>query len=133
MTFPESNVRDSGGPNMLIRLSVIAESYETSSKTFQARGSAGEIAEKEIDRIARDLEAGALVRLYRGGDSQGRVLAARRTADGLWMKIRLNARQADTWKLVETGAVSTIEVQPLEGGVDVFMKSVAATYPAERH
>ena len=36
----------------------------------------------------------------------------------------------DTWRLVETGAVNTVEVQTFDGGVDVFLKSVAATYPS---
>ena len=45
------------------------------------------------------------------------------------MKIRITTRDAEIWKLVETGAVNTIEIQRLPRGVDVFLKSVAATYP----
>ena len=47
------------------------------------------------------------------------------------MKIRFLARDSDVWRLVETGAVKTVEVQTFDHGVDVFLKSVAATYPAE--
>ncbi len=115
---------------MLIRLRVVSESVDSAAKTFQARGPVSEVHEDEIDRIARELEAGAVARFYRGGEPQGRVVAARRTADGLWMKLRIPARTADAWKLVENGAVNTIEIQPLDRGVDVFLKSVAATYPA---
>ncbi len=48
----------------------------------------------------------------------------------VWMKIRVRSRDVDTWRLVETGAVNTVEVQTFDGGVDVFLKSVAATYPS---
>ena len=57
------------------------------------------------------------------------MVTARATDHGLWVKIRIRAGDSDIWKLVETGAVNTVEVQPLPAGVDVFLKSVAATYP----
>jgi hypothetical protein len=43
----------------------------------------------------------------------------------------MSPRAIEAWKLVETGAINTVEIQPLTKGVDVFLKSVAATYPAE--
>jgi hypothetical protein len=89
-----------------------------------------ELPREEADRIARDLEAGAVTRFYRGGQPQGRVVAARATPDGMWLRIRLRSRDHEIWRLVETGAVNTVEIQPLEKGVDVFLKSVAATYPS---
>jgi hypothetical protein len=121
-----------GEPKMLIRLRVVPESLDALSKSFQSRGPVADYDEAELDRIAFELESGALVRFYRGGDPQGRVVAARRTFDGgLWIKIRLASRAADAWKLLRNGAINTIEIQPLAHGVDLFLKSVAATYPAE--
>lgn len=115
---------------MLLRLRVMAESVDPKAKTFQARGEAPEAGPCEVEAIARDLEGGVAARFYRGGQPHGRVVAARPTADGLWMKIRMSNREPDIWKLVETGAVNTVEIQTLPRGLDVFLKSVAATYPA---
>jgi len=115
---------------MVFRLSVLAESIDAESRSFQARGATPELPREELERIARDLEAGAVARFYRGGPPQGRVMTARSTTDGLWMRIRIRSRDPEIWRLVETGAVNTVEIQPLERGVDVFLKSVAATYPA---
>lgn len=116
---------------MLFRLRVIPESVDPVGKTFQARGQIVEIPGDQLDRVALDLEGGAVARFYRGGDPTGRVVAARRTGEFFWMKLRIPSRFTDAWKLVETGAVTTVEIQPLDHGVDVFLKSVAATYPAE--
>jgi hypothetical protein len=116
---------------MVFRLRVIAESIDSETRSFQARGATPDLAKDEAERIARDLEAGAVTRFYRGGAPQGRVVTARSTTDGLWLRVRIRSRDHDIWRLVESGAVNTVEVQPLEHGVDVFLKSVAATYPAE--
>ena len=113
---------------MLIRMRVLPESVDRKGKTFQATGPT-EMPGEEAEAIARDLEAGAVTRFYRGGHPHGRVVAARARGEDLWVKIRIQGRAADIWKLVETGAVNTVEVQPLPQGVDVFLKSVAATYP----
>lgn len=115
---------------MLFRLRVLASSIDTKNRTFQARGETHELSREEAEEVARDLEAGASARFYRGGAPQGRVMAARATADGLWIKVRIRPRDVDTWGLVENGAVNTLEVQTYDGGVDVFLKSVAATYPS---
>jgi len=115
---------------MLLRLKVMAESVDPKTKTFQARDETPGADPEEVERIAGDLETGVVTRFYRGGQPHGRVVAARRTADGLWMKIRMSNREPDIWKLVETGAVNTVEIQTLPKGIDVFLKSVAATYPA---
>ncbi len=117
---------------MLIRLRVEPESLDLQGKSFQARGLVSDYDEAELDRIAFELETGSVVRFYRGGDPQGRVIAARRTFDGgLWIKIRFANRAVEAWKLLRNGAINTIEIQPLARGVDLFLKSVAATYPAE--
>jgi len=115
---------------MVFRLRVVAESVDPATRSFQARGATPELTSDEAERIAHDLEAGAPARFYRGGAPQGRVVTARATTDGLWLRIRMRPRDADVWRLVETGAVNTVEIQPLEKGVDVFLKSVAATYPS---
>ena len=115
---------------MLYRMKVLAETVDAKTKTFQARGSIEELPREEAGAIARDLEAGAVTRFYRGGQPHGRVVAARATEAGLWLKIRIRPSDSDIWKLVETGAVNTVEVQPLPSGVDVFLKSCAATYPS---
>jgi hypothetical protein len=96
--------------------------------TFQATGPV-DMSRDEIEQVAKDLEAGAVTRFYRGGQPHGRVVAARATTDGLWLKIRMLGRDGEIWKLVETGAINTVEIQMLPRGVDVFLKSVAATYP----
>ena len=114
---------------MLFRLSVQSDTIDTKSRTFQARGETPEIDPDAAEAIARDLESGAVARFYRGGTPQGRVVSARPTGDGLWVKIRIRPRDVDTWRLVETGAVNTIEVQTFTGGVDAFLKSSPATYP----
>ncbi len=114
---------------MLFRLKVLTETVDSKTRTFQARGETPDLTPMEAQQIARDLEAGAVVRFYRGGAPHGRIAAARATDDGMWLKVRLRPREADIWRLVESGAVTTIEVQTFEAGVDVFMKSVAATYP----
>ena len=116
---------------MLFRLGVLAESLDAKNRTFQARGETPGITHEEAQAIARDLEGGAVTRFYRGGEPRGRVVAARATEDGLWLKVRFQPRDAEVWRIVEIGAVNTIEVQTLDKGVDVFMKSVAATYPEE--
>jgi hypothetical protein len=115
---------------MLIRLKVTADSADPVNRSFQAAGQLDGMTREEIDSLARDLEAGAPARFYRGGQPHGRVTTARATADsGLWLRIRLTTRDNEIWRLVETGAVNTVEIQPLPQGVDVFLKSVAATYP----
>lgn len=114
---------------MLFRMKVATDTLDPDTRTFQASGPT-DAAPEDVRRIAADLEAGAPTRFYRGGQPHGRVLAARATAEGLWLKIRITAREPDIWKLVETGAVNTVEVQMLPRGVDVFLKSVAATYPS---
>jgi hypothetical protein len=114
---------------MLIRLRVLSESVDTSTRCFQAAGTTDDIPRPDVERIARDLESGAVARFYRGGQPHGRVTTARATEDGLWTKVRITTRDPEIWKLVETGAVNTIEIQKLPRGVDVFLKSVAATYP----
>ncbi len=116
---------------MLFRLKVVAESLDAKNRTFQARGETPGITPEEAQVIARDLEGGAVARFYRGGEPRGRVVAARATDDGLWLKVRFQPRDAEIWRIVETGAVNTIEIQTLPHGVDVFMKSVAASYPEE--
>ena len=115
---------------MLLRLKVLPETVDAKGKMFQATGPAIEMTSDEVERIARYLEAGAATRFYRGGPPHGKVVAARATENGLWLKVRIRAREDEIWRLVETGAVNTVEVQPLPQGVDVFLKSVAATYPA---
>jgi len=115
---------------MLFRVKVDAETLDPSTRTFQAGGSTNDAAPEDVRRIAADLEAGAPARFYRGGQPHGRVLAARATPGGIWLKIRITAREPDIWKLVESGAVNTVEIQILPRGVDVFLKSVAATYPS---
>jgi hypothetical protein len=115
---------------MVFRLRVVPESVDAESRSFQARGATPDMPRSEAERIARELEAGAVARFYRGGGPQGRVVTARATTDGLWLRVRMRSRDHEVWKLVETGAVNTVEIQPLERGVDVFLKSVAATYPS---
>jgi hypothetical protein len=115
---------------MLFRLRLLTDTIDSKNRTFQARGETPELDPEMAETVARDLESGAVARFYRGGAPQGRVLAARATEDGVWLKLRIRPRDVDTWRLVETGAVNTIEVQTFEGGVDVFLKSVAATYPS---
>lgn len=115
---------------MLIRLRVLPESVNSQDRTFQARSQVAEIPEVDIQNIARDLESGAVTRFYRGGEPHGKVLAARATGDTLWLKARIRPGDGDSWHLVETGAVTTVEIQTLPRGVDVFLKSVAATYPS---
>jgi hypothetical protein len=114
---------------MLYRMKVLAETVDAKNKTFQARGTIEELSRDEAEALAEQLEAGAVTRFYRGGQPHGRVLRASAAEDGLWLKIRIHTNDADIWKLVETGAINTVEVQPLPTGVDVFLKSVAATYP----
>ncbi|MEZ5064380.1 MAG: hypothetical protein R3B81_06565 [bacterium] len=113
---------------MLHRLQVVPDSADARSRSFQARG-AVDLPADEAAKLARDLEAGAITRFYRGGPPLGRVLSARATADGLWIKIGLRARDQETWRLVESGAITTVDVQPLPQGVDLFLKSSAATCP----
>lgn len=115
---------------MLFRLKVLPESIDAKTNSFQARGAVPELTLEEARQIARDLEAGAVTRFYRGGTPHGRVAAAKAVDDGMWVKLRLRPREADIWRLVETGAINTIEIQTFDTGVDVFMKSVAATYPS---
>lgn len=115
---------------MVVRLRVVAESVDSDTRSFQARGATPELGREEAEAIARELEAGAVARFYRGGPPAGRVVTARATADGLWIRVRMRPREGDVWRLVETGAVNTVEIQPLDRGVDVFLKSVAATYPS---
>ncbi|GJM44831.1 MAG: hypothetical protein DHS20C21_16730 [Gemmatimonadota bacterium] len=115
---------------MLFRLKVLEDSVDSDTRSLQARGATPELTREEAARTAADLEAGAVVRFYRGGPPHGRVITARATDDGIWLKLRFRTRDADIWRLVETGAVNTIEVQTFDSGVDVFMKSVAATYPS---
>jgi hypothetical protein len=115
---------------MLYRLQVVAGSVDSRSRTFQARGGAPEMDGNEAQRLAKELESGAVARFYRGAPPTGRVVAARATADGVWLKIRINPRQADPWRLVESGAVSTVEIQTLDAGVDLFLKSSPSTYPS---
>jgi hypothetical protein len=114
---------------MLYRLKVVPESVDAKERTFQARGGTPAIPADEAASLAEELEAGGLVRFYRGGPPLARVTAARATADGLWLKIRFRTRDQDHWRLVESGAVTTVEIQPLPAGVDLFLKSSAATYP----
>ena len=115
---------------MVVRLKVEAESVDGGTRSFQARGETPELSRPEAERVARELEAGAPTRFYRGGPPHGRVVTARATTDGLWIRVRMRSRDHEVWRLVESGAVNTVEIQPLEGGVDVFLKSVAATYPS---
>ena len=115
---------------MLIRLRVLPESVNPQDKTFQARSQVTGVSEDDLQNIARDLEAGAVTRFYRGGEPHGRVLTARVTGDTLWLKARIPPGDGESWRLVESGAVSTVEIQRLPRGVDVFLKSVAATYPS---
>jgi hypothetical protein len=114
---------------MLVRLSVDKTSVDAKGMMFQATGAAPGVERDELETLARHLDAGAATRFYRGGPPHGKVVAARTTDDGLWVKIRIRARDAEIWKLIESGAVTTVEIQPLPAGVDVFLKSVAATYP----
>jgi len=114
---------------MLYRMKVLAETVDAKNKTFEARGTIEELSPVEAQSIAEYLEAGAVTRFYRGGHPHGRIVAARATEDGLWLKVRVHGNDSDIWRLVETGAINTVEVQPLPTGVDVFLKSVAATYP----
>lgn len=114
---------------MLYRMKVLAETVDAKSKSFEARGTIEELSPEDAETLSEQLEAGAMTRFYRGGQPHGRVLDAQATEDGLWMKIRIHSKDADIWRLVETGAINTVEVQPLPFGVDVFLKSVAATYP----
>ena len=114
---------------MLYRLKVVPDSVDSKTRSFQARGGIPEIPTEEAEQLARDLEAGSVARFYRGGPPLGRVVAARATDDGLWLRIRMSGRAADHWRLVESGAVTTVELQPLDSGVDLFLKSSAATYP----
>ena len=113
---------------MLFRVKVLSETVDAQGMTFQATGPV-DVPRSDVEQVARDLEAGAVTRFYRGGQPQGRVVAARATTGGLWLKVRLSAREREIWRLVETGAINTVEVQVLPRGVDVFLKSVAATYP----
>src|SRR6185295_4537704 len=83
---------------MVFRLSVLAESIDAESRSFQARGATPELPREELERIARDLEAGAVARFYRGGPPQGRVMTARSTTDGLWMRIRIRSRDPEIWR-----------------------------------
>ena len=115
---------------MVYRLRVIPESVDAKTRSFQARGATPDLPRAGADQIAHELESGAVARFYRGGQPQGRVVTARATSDGLWLRVRMRSRDQEIWRLVETGAVNTVEVQPLERGVDVFLKSVAATYPS---
>ena len=115
---------------MVFRLRVLPESVDAPTRSFQARGEVPELTREEAERIARDLEGGAVARFYRGGAPKGRVVTARPTPEGLWVRIRMSSRDAELWRLVESGAVNTVEIQPLDKGVDVFLKSVAATYPS---
>ena len=114
---------------MLYRLKVVPDRVDSKTRSFQARGGIPEIPTEEAEQLARDLEAGSVARFYRGGPPLGRVVAARATDDGLWLRIRMSGRAADHWRLVESGAVTTVELQPLDSGVDLFLKSSAATYP----
>ncbi|HMB67977.1 MAG TPA: hypothetical protein VKU85_01655 [bacterium] len=115
---------------MLVRLKVQGDSVDSNTRCLQARGETPRLSREEAARVAAGLEAGAVVRFYRGGPPHGRVLTARATEDGLWLKLRVRTRDADIWRLVETGAVNTIEIQTYDAGIDVFLKSVAATYPS---
>ena len=115
---------------MVYRLRVVAESVDSKTRSFQARGATPDLPRDEAERVARELEAGAVTRFYRGGQPHGRVVTARATTDGIWLRIRIRSRDPEIWRLVETGAVNTVEIQPLDRGVDVFLKSVAATYPS---
>ena len=115
---------------MLFRLRVLEDTIDSETRSLQARGETPELTREDATQVAADLEAGAVVRFYRGGPPHGRVVTARATENGVWMKLRVRARDNDIWRLVETGAVNTIEVQTYDAGVDVFMKSVAATYPS---
>ena len=76
----------------------MTDSVDGDTKTFQARGAVDGTTEAEALRIARDLEAGAPVRFYRGGQPHGRVTAAKPTADGMWLKIRVTAKDPEIWK-----------------------------------
>jgi hypothetical protein len=114
---------------MLIRLRVETESIDAIGNTFQARGPVAGISAHEIDHILGELDAGAVTRFYRGGNPEGWVIAASRTSEGISVTVRISSRATEAWKLVENGAINTIEIQPLSKGVDVFLKSVAATYP----
>jgi hypothetical protein len=116
---------------MLIRLRVVSDSIDAIGNTFQARGPVIDLPPHELDMIIGELDAGAVTRFYRGGKPEGWVIAASRTAEGLSVTVRMSPRAIEAWKLVETGAINTVEIQPLTKGVDVFLKSVAATYPAE--
>ena len=58
---------------MLYRLRVVPDSVDARSRTFQARGGTPEIPEETAAELARDLEAGAVTRFYRGGAPQGRA------------------------------------------------------------
>ncbi len=118
-----------GRSEMLFRLKVLAESLDATNLSFQARGETPDATPEQVATVARDLEGGAVARFYRGGEPRGRLVAARAVPDGLWVKVRFTSRGSDSWRLVETGAVNTVEVQTLPRGVDVFLKSVAATYP----
>jgi hypothetical protein len=115
---------------MLLRMKVLPESVDSKRKAFQATAPLPDMTRDQLAELVRHLDHGAVTRFYRGGQPHGRVVAARNTQDGLWLEIRIRSREADIWKLVETGAVNTVEVQKLPAGVDVFLKSVAATYPA---
>ena len=116
---------------MLIRLRVVSDTIDAIGNTFQARGPIVDLPPHEVDMIIGELDAGAVTRFYRGGKPEGWVIAASRTAEGISVTVRVSTRSHEAWKLVETGATNTVEIEPLSRGVDVFLKSVAATYPAE--
>lgn len=52
---------------MLYRLKVVPDSVDSKTRSFQARGGTPEIPEEEAERLAEDLEAGAIARFYREG------------------------------------------------------------------
>ena len=131
MRIREPRIDESGGSRMLIRLRVVSDTIDAIGNTFQARGPVVDLPPHEVDMIVGELDAGAVTRFYRGGNPEGWVIAASRTTEGISVTVRVSTRSREAWKLVETGAINTVEIQPLSRGVDVFLKSVAATYPAE--
>jgi hypothetical protein len=70
---------------MLFRLKVLTDTVDSRTRSFQARGETPELTREDAEQIARDLEAGAVVRFYRGGPPHGRAAAARATDDGMWL------------------------------------------------
>ena len=107
---------------MLLRMKVlVGKCGFEKGKTFQATGSAdpGDGPSDEVrSESRRHLEAGAVTtRFYRGGQPHGKC--RRRPPDrgrSVGQAPDPHEAIAEIWKLVETGAVNTVEIQPLPPG-----------------